>query len=79
MQMKKIQILGTGCKKCQTLMENAKSAADELGIQYELIKVSDIKDIAGFGVMLTPALAVDGEVKLVGKVAKPEELKKYLA
>ncbi|MGE4542808.1 MAG: thioredoxin family protein [Pedobacter sp.] len=77
--MKKIQILGTGCKKCQTLMENAKSAADELGIQYELIKVSDIKDIAGFGVMLTPALAVDGEVKLVGKVAKPEELKKYLA
>jgi len=77
--MKKIQILGTGCKKCQTLMENAKSAADELGIEYELIKVTDIKDIAGFGVMLTPALAVDGEVKLVGKVAKPEELKKYLA
>lgn len=77
--MKKIQILGTGCKKCQTLMENAKTAADELGIEYELIKVSDIKDIAGFGVMLTPALAVDGEVKLVGKVAKPEELKKYLA
>lgn len=77
--MKKIQILGTGCKKCQTLMENAKTAADELGIEYELIKVSDIKDIAGFGVMLTPALAVDGEVKLVGKVGKPEELKKYLA
>lgn len=77
--MKKIQILGTGCKKCQTLMENAKTAADELGIEYELIKVTDIKDIAGFGVMLTPALAVDGEVKLVGKVAKPEELKKYLA
>jgi small redox-active disulfide protein 2 len=79
MQMKKIQILGTGCKKCQTLMENAKMAADQLGIQYEMIKVSDIKDIAGFGVMLTPALAVDGEVKLVGKVAKPEELKQYLA
>ncbi len=77
--MKKIQILGTGCKKCQTLMENAKMAADQLGIQYEMIKVSDIKDIAGFGVMLTPALAVDGEVKLVGKVAKPEELKQYLA
>lgn len=76
--MKKIQILGTGCKKCQTLMENVQTAADELGIEYELIKVTDIKDIAGFGVMLTPALAVDGEVKLVGKVAKPEELKKYL-
>jgi small redox-active disulfide protein 2 len=77
--MKKIQILGTGCKKCQTLLENAKTAAEQLGIEYELVKVADIKDIAAFGVMMTPALAVDGEVKVAGKVPKPEEIKKYLA
>jgi small redox-active disulfide protein 2 len=75
----KIQILGTGCAKCQKLSDNAKQAADELGLDYELVKVSDIKDIAAFGVMMTPALAVDGEVKLAGKVPSPKELKKYLA
>ena len=73
--MKKIQILGTGCPKCQKLADNAKKAADALGIEYELVKVSDIKDIAAFGVMMTPALAIDGEVKLVGKVPSPEDLK----
>jgi small redox-active disulfide protein 2 len=73
--MKKIQILGTGCPKCQKLANNAKEAADALGIEYELVKVSDIKDIAAFGVMMTPALAIDGEVKLVGKVPTPEDLK----
>jgi len=77
--MKKIQILGTGCPKCQKLANNAKEAADQLGIDYELVKVTDIKEIASFGVMLTPALAVDGEVKLVGKVPDSEELKKFLA
>jgi small redox-active disulfide protein 2 len=77
--MKKIQILGTGCPKCHKLAENAKQAADQLGIDYEMVKVTDIKEIAAFGVMLTPALAVDGEVKLVGKVPDPEELKKFLA
>lgn len=77
--MKKLQILGTGCAKCQKLAENTRAAADELGIEYELVKVTDIKDIATFGVMMTPALAVDGTVKLVGKVPEPEELKKYLA
>lgn len=77
--MKKIQILGTGCPKCKKLLNNARQAADELGIDYELIKVDDIKDIAAFGVMLTPALAIDGEVKLVGKVPSPEELKNILA
>ena len=73
--MKKIQILGTGCPKCQKLADNAKKAADALGIEYELVKVSDIRDIAAFGVMMTPALAIDGEVKLVGKVPSPEDLK----
>jgi len=77
--MKKLQILGTGCPKCKKLAENTRQAADELGIDYELIKVTDINEIAGFGVMLTPALAVDGDVKLVGKVPDPEELKKYIA
>ncbi len=73
--MKKIQVLGTGCPRCTKLAENAKTAADELGIEYELIKVTNINDIMGFGVMLTPALAVDDEVKIVGKVPDSEELK----
>jgi small redox-active disulfide protein 2 len=77
--MKKVQILGTGCAKCQKLAENASRAADELGIDYQLVKVTDIKEIASFGVMMTPALAVDGTVKLVGKVPEPEALKQYLA
>lgn len=77
--MKKLQILGTGCAKCQKLAENTRLAADELGIDYQLVKVTDLKEIATFGVMMTPALAVDGTVKLVGKVPEPGELKKYLA
>jgi len=76
--MKKIQILGTGCPKCKKLTENAETAARELGIEYEIEKVSDIKDIMNFGVMMTPALALDGEVKLVGKVATIEEIKKLI-
>ena len=72
--MKKIQILGTGCPKCRQLAENAEAAAKTLGIEYELEKVTDINDITKFGVMLTPGLAVDGEVKLSGKVASPEDI-----
>lgn len=74
----KIQILGTGCPKCKTLAENADKAAKELGLDYELIKVTDINQIMGFGVMMTPALAVDGKIKLVGKVPSPEDIKKLL-
>lgn len=77
--MKKIQILGTGCPKCKKLLNNAKDAADALGIDYELIKVDKIADIAAFGVMMTPALAIDGDVKVVGKVPSAEELKTILA
>ncbi len=77
--MKKIQILGTGCPKCRKLAENAETAAEELGIDFEMEKVTDIKAIMGFGVMITPALAVDGRVKAVGKVPDVEEIKKMLA
>ncbi|MEW5802828.1 MAG: thioredoxin family protein [bacterium] len=77
--MKKIQILGTGCPKCKKLAESAESAAKELGLEYELEKVTDITAIMGFGVMMTPALAVDGEVKVTGRVPSVAELKKMLA
>ncbi len=73
--MKKIQILGTGCPKCKKLAENAEAAAKELGIEFEIEKVTDINEIMKFGVMVTPALAVDGEVKVVGKVLSPGEIK----
>jgi len=76
--MKKIQILGMGCPKCQALARNAEAAVQELGLEYELEKVTDIKEIMKFGVMMTPALAVDGEVKTVGKVLPAEKIKKML-
>jgi small redox-active disulfide protein 2 len=75
----KIQILGTGCNKCRQLAENADAAARELGLEYELIKVTDYAEIAAFGVLVTPALAVDGKVKLVGKAASPAEIRALLA
>ena len=77
--MKKIQILGTGCPKCKKLAENAETAAKQLGIEYQIEKVTDIKEIMKFGVMMTPALAIDGNVKVVGKVASPEDIKKMLS
>jgi len=75
----KLQILGTGCPKCTTLAERAEQAARDLGLDFELVKVTDITEIVNFGVMMTPALAVDGTVKLVGKVPTVDELKKLLA
>ena len=77
--MKKVQILGTGCPKCKKLAENAEIAAKALGIEYEIEKVTDINEIMKFGVMMTPALAVDGKVKSVGKVLSPEEIKQALS
>jgi len=74
----KIQILGTGCPKCKKLAENAEEAARQTGIQYEVEKVTDITKIMAFGVMMTPALAVDGVVKVVGKVPSTEEIAKFL-
>ena len=76
--MRKLQILGTGCPKCRKLAENAVAAAKALGIEYELVKVTDINEIMKFGVMMTPALAVDGEVKVVGKVPPAEEIEALL-
>ena len=76
--MKKLQILGTGFPKCHQLAENAKVAADALGMEYELVKVTDIAEIGKFGVMMTPALAVDGQVKVVGKVPTTEEIKRLI-
>ena len=77
--MKKLQILGTGCPKCQKLAANTEAAAKALGIEYELIKVTDINEIMKFGVMMTPALAVDGEVKVTGKVPEPDAIRDLLA
>jgi small redox-active disulfide protein 2 len=77
--MKKLQILGTGCPKCKKLAENAEAAAKELGIEYELEKVADINEIMKFGVMFTPALAINGEVKVAGKVASSEDIKGMLS
>ena len=77
--MKKIQILGTGCKKCATLAETAETAAKSLGLEYTLEKVTNLNDIASFGVMFTPALVVDGQVKVAGKVPGLEDVKKLLA
>ena len=74
----KIQVLGTGCPKCKQLAENAENAAKELGVEYELEKVTDINDILAFGIMMTPGLAIDGEVKVSGKVASVEEIKAWL-
>ena len=71
----KIEILGTGCPKCEELAKNAKTAIEQLGLDADVSKVTDIAEIANRGVMMTPALSVDGEIKLVGKVATPEELK----
>jgi len=76
--MKKIQILGTGCPKCKKLAENVEAAAKELGIEFEIKKVTDINEIMKFGVMVTPALVVDGEVKVVGKVPSTDEINQML-
>ena len=76
--MKKIQILGTGCAKCEKLAANAKQAADSLGLDYELVKIKDLNEIMAFGVMTTPALAIDGKVVTTGKLPSPAEIEKLL-
>lgn len=77
--MKTILVLGTGCPKCKKLTEAAEKAAKEMGAEHQIEKVTDIYQIMSFGVMMTPALVVDGEVKVAGKVPSTEELKKMLA
>ena len=77
--MKKLQILGTGCAKCNALAMATEKAAQTLGLQYELEKVTDLKRIMSFGVMLTPALVVDGKIVVSGKVPSVDELKSMIA
>lgn len=74
----KVEILGTGCPKCEALKKNVEVAISQLGLQATVEKVTDIAEIAGRGIMMTPALSVDGEVKIVGKVATVEEIKAFL-
>ena len=71
----KIEILGTGCPKCKQLEENAREAVAEAGISAEIVKVTKISDIMKYGVMMTPALVIDGDVKSAGKVLSKEEIK----
>ena len=75
----KVQVLGTGCPKCKKLAEAAQAAATELQIKCELEKVTDLQQIMSFGVMMTPALVVDGEIKCMGKIPSHDELKKMLS
>jgi len=75
----KIQVLGTGCQKCKTLMANAETAVKAAGIDATVEKVDKLADIMAMGVMITPALAVDGVVKSAGKVLSPDEIRKFLA
>ncbi len=77
--MKTLQILGTGCPKCKKLAETTEAAAMSLGLEYRMEKVTDIQAIMSFGVMMTPALAVDGVVKVSGKVPSAEEMKTILS
>jgi small redox-active disulfide protein 2 len=75
----KVQILGTGCPKCKKVAEVAEKAVTELGIDAEVVKVTDINEIMNFGVMMTPALAIDGDVKVSGKIPSVEDVKKWIS
>lgn len=73
-----IKVLGSGCTNCKKVEENAKTAVKELGIEASIVKVEDFKEIMAYGVMKTPALVVDDQVKSMGKVLSVEDIKKYL-
>ncbi len=70
----KIEILGAGCAKCEKLAETAKAAAEQLNLDYQIEKIQDLNGIAKRGVLITPALAVNGEVKVVGRVPSLDEV-----
>ena len=74
----KIEVLGTGCAKCRATEKNVKKAVEELGIQAEVVKVEDLQDIINRGVMMTPAVVVDGEVKISGHQPTVDEIKKII-
>ena len=77
--MKEIRVLGTGCPKCKKLEEVTRSVAEEMGIEFNLEKITDLDKIMDYGVMMTPALVVDGEVKVTGRIPGTEDLKKMLS
>ena len=77
--MKQLQILGTGCAKCANLAAATEQAAQALGLEYQIQKLSDLKEIMSFGVMMTPALVVDGKVKVAGRVPSVDDLTKLRA
>jgi small redox-active disulfide protein 2 len=77
--MKKVKVLGPGCPKCVELTKRAHQAAQAVGGDVEVEKVTDLKEIMSYGVIMTPALVVDGEVKLVGKVPSVDEIKKIIS
>ena len=79
MRMKRIEVLGPGCPKCRELMSRTELAVSELGIDCEVDKVDDIVTITGYGVMMTPALVVDGVVKVTGKVPSVEDIKMMIS
>ncbi len=74
----KIEILGTGCPKCKQLEENAKKAVEETGVNAEVLKVEEMDKILSYGVMMTPALVLDGNVKCSGKIASVDEIKSWI-
>jgi small redox-active disulfide protein 2 len=75
----KIEIIGSGCPKCNKTFENAKQAIANAGIQAELVKVTDIKDIMNYGVMITPALAIDGKLKVSGRIPSADEILNWIS
>jgi len=77
--MKEVKVLGPGCAKCQELLSQTQRAAQELGLDCRIEKVSDIREITSYGVMMTPALVVDGQVKVSGKVPSVDELKELIS
>jgi len=76
--MKNIKVLGPGCPKCNEVMENATAAAQALGVEFEIEKITDFNDMMKFGVMMTPGLVIDGEAKSVGTVPTVDEIKQML-
>ena len=76
--MKTLEVLGPGCERCEALAANAAAAAEQLGIEFELVKVTDIYEIMQFDVLMTPALVINSEVKIVGRVASVEEIAQLL-
>jgi small redox-active disulfide protein 2 len=74
----KIEILGTSCPKCRTTEKIVRKAVEELGIKAEIVKIEDLQQIIDKGVMMTPAVFIDGEVKIVGRIPSPDEIKKIL-